>query len=685
MNLKNYFLIFTLLLFSTVITLAQPTIYSQLCTLNEHWKFIEPKAELLKQKQFSSEKEIITYHLQQVEKHLTKKNTEHLPLEIKQYRAEGIAALHKYWQRALYPKNNQFNYRLPLFIDDYNTACAVGYIMQGTGNVALANHIAETKNNAYVKEMVDKNILDWAKAYGFTVDELALIQPTYGPCFLSPVYVRNKTLPTCGNSDGIIEIEGSEIISFEWEHGANSLQLNNLSAGFYNITGTYKDDYYGDNQECPFKIEIILENENSADLTIDILKKQSCEEIEDGMAEVIVSNANGNYNIEWSNGANTTIASNLTKGYHTVIVTDEMGCTAIKQYFLGINSPLISNEVVSGTECNNNTGSTNLNVKGGSKNGIYTVEWMDGNTLENRANMKAGNYSVVIIDDDGCSIEKNIVIYDDCNGKIDCKDDYIKVNNVDGAYMFQFANDEDPIDGAITSLEIISQPKHVRVSAYNYRYVGKKLYESNMYTFFAGNTEYVGLDSFAYTVCTNSGFCDSATVHLDVVNEPVISIDFTNADTIKTYLGDTIELRMRGAEKFSWSPKKGLNLDDIMFKYVLASPTETTTYTITGTNADGKTDTRNLTIEVVEIPNIEAFNNGIQINKDFDNKQVYIKGQLQMVDITILDSADNVLLNPSTKNNELTIDFSDFENGLYYLIIQHLDYPDVNTTTILKR
>jgi len=71
------------------------------------------------------------------------------------------------------------------FIDDANTACAVGYIMQGTGNEALAEYIAETQNNAYVKQMEGENIFEWAKNYGFTADELAWIQPAYGPCWRS--------------------------------------------------------------------------------------------------------------------------------------------------------------------------------------------------------------------------------------------------------------------------------------------------------------------------------------------------------------------------------------------------------------------------------------------------------------------------------------------------------------------
>jgi len=79
-----------LLSISALTLVAQHNIYTQLCALNKEWQSIPPTNELLEKSQFSSEQEIITYHLQQVEKHLTKKNINHLPKEIQQRRKEGL-------------------------------------------------------------------------------------------------------------------------------------------------------------------------------------------------------------------------------------------------------------------------------------------------------------------------------------------------------------------------------------------------------------------------------------------------------------------------------------------------------------------------------------------------------------------------------------------------------------------
>lgn len=491
----------------------------------------------------------------------------------------------------------------------------------------------------------------------------------------------DKIQPNCGINDGSILVSDffeSRLLSYEWEHGANGLQLDNLRAGIYTISGIFKVKIATDFIKCSFKKEIILDDNDSADLTTTVLNKQSCAGIEDGMAEVMVSNANGNYDIEWFNGVTTALVSNLTVGNYRVKVTDEQNCQAFNSVFVDMNSALISKATVFGTPCNTGNGAVHLNIEGGS--GIYTVDWLDGNTLPNRTNLAAGNYLAVITDEDGCTIEKNITINDDCNGKINCEDDYIDVNNEYGAYMFQFANDIDPFDGEITSFEI-SQPQHALVDPLSQSKIGKKINKNEMHMYYFGDKTFVGLDSFRYTVCTSAGFCDSATVYINVVSKPVVRLENTHADTLQIFLGDEIKLTANGARNYSWSPPTALCLTKS--SWTKASPTETTTYTIIGINENGQTDTYEFTIEVIK-PNFEAFEDAIQIHQDINNNKVYLKGQLQQVDITLLDAANNAMSNLSTLNNSLTINLSGFDKGLYYLHIQHKDYPDVSSTTILK-
>lgn len=649
--------------FCTFSLFAQPDIYSQLCALNKQWQSIVPTGELLETRQFSSEQEIITYHLQQVEKHLTQKNTAHLTKEVQQCRQEGIEVLHAYWKRGLYPKNNHFNYQIPFFIDEANTACAVGYIMQGTGNEALAQYIAETQNNAYVKQMVGDNIFEWANNYGFTVDELAWIQPAYGPCWNGHPFQQNVVQPTCGNNDGSFEVFITEGTTYEWAHGASGLQLNNLSAGAYTLTGTYND-------ECPFELNVILKDENSADLSVNTLNHQTCQGIEDGMLEVAVSNANGSYAIEWSNGANGTIASNLTQGYHFVTVTDAANCKAIEQTYISIINAMYSNQLVSGSICNGNTGEVDLNLSGGAGNQVFTCQWMDGNTAENRTNMNAGDYSVIMSDDAGCFMEKNITVYDDCEGKITCADDFADVNNQYGGYMFLIDNDVDPSDAKITQA-IITQPTYgfIYETSFDF-YYSNTLDEYTAFAYSPSDNTYTGPDSFTYTVCTDYGFCDSATVYLNVVAQPVVQVLNTVSEDLVICPDESIQLIAQGAQTYTWSPSTGL--DQSTGSYVLASPTQTTTYSVIGTTADGQTDSYDITIEVA--PDISPTINGLptvsNINDSAINLSASPAGGVFSGNGIFFNAFNPILTLPGEQ--EITYTYTDEGSGCIYQTSQNI-------------
>jgi len=589
MNAKLTVSILLMCLVST--SIAQPTIYQQLCKLNKEWHNIEPTEALLEQKVFQSEEAIITYHLQQVEQYLNQKEIIHLSQETIDCRKEGLEVLHGYWQKGLYPKNNHLSYQVPFFIDDASTACAVGYIMQGTGHEALAEYIAETQNNAYVKEMVGKNIFAWATSYGFTVDELAWIQPAYGPCWNGQPWQGNTLHPTCGNSDGSVEIVVSDGTTYEWAHGASDLQLNNLVAGIYTISGTYNYD------KCPFELNIILENEDGADLTTNVMNHQTCDGIEDGAAEVSVANANGSYDMLWSNGSITNDANNLATGNHFVTVTDQANCISIERIWISLINGFFGDEQVSGSICNSNTGSIDLlNIQGGAGTGFYNYSWSDGSTNATRTNLTSNNYDVIISDDAGCFIEKNITVYDDCDGRITCADDFQDVNNQTGAYIPILQNDIDPSPANVVQ-GIISQPTYGFVYESSFTLIYPDILDENtLFFYYPYDNTYTGPDSFTYTFCTDYGFCDSATVYLNVVAEPVVQAFNIEAEDLIICEGEEIQLIATGAQDYSWSPNTGL--DQNTGSFVLASPTETTTYTVTGTTAEGETDSYEITIQI---------------------------------------------------------------------------------------
>lgn len=130
----------------------------------------------------------IQLHLQLVEQTLRSRSTSALTPVQRTNRLQALEHLNEYWHAAKFPQNEEFSYRLPIFIDKYDNFCAVGYLVKATGYEAVSRKISAKTNYAYVRDMKYPELFAWAKEYGFTVDELAWIQPTYwSNCDLHPV------------------------------------------------------------------------------------------------------------------------------------------------------------------------------------------------------------------------------------------------------------------------------------------------------------------------------------------------------------------------------------------------------------------------------------------------------------------------------------------------------------------
>ncbi len=122
-------------------------------------------------------------HLAGVEQRLRQAPVDALAPAARLSRARLLDELHDYWQAGVFPRNSgHAGQRRPYFIDDENRPCAVGALIIRSGSAALAQRIDRTFHTDYVPEMQDAELLSWAASHGFSVAELALIQPTYCNC-----------------------------------------------------------------------------------------------------------------------------------------------------------------------------------------------------------------------------------------------------------------------------------------------------------------------------------------------------------------------------------------------------------------------------------------------------------------------------------------------------------------------
>lgn len=115
--------------------------------------------------------------------------------ELGKTRAHLLDALHTYWQVGIYPHNagvpgrkrrvllaRQFEGgpdAVPIFIDEHGHPCAVAQLMLTAGAEPLARRIVATDNTGYLAEMEVSGLAEWVAGSGFSVDDLAWIQPSY--------------------------------------------------------------------------------------------------------------------------------------------------------------------------------------------------------------------------------------------------------------------------------------------------------------------------------------------------------------------------------------------------------------------------------------------------------------------------------------------------------------------------
>ncbi len=158
------------------------TVYEQLVSINKQWKNIQDIDPTLKQTIAKElpEQQLIQFHLQQVELLLRKRNTTNLSAIQKKQRTQNLNQLHNYLEEGVFPINDAHINRQPYFIDKYNTYCAVGYLMKMSGADKMAKEIHETQNYSYLLDIKHSQLTNWVTNSGFTLDELALIQPAYG-------------------------------------------------------------------------------------------------------------------------------------------------------------------------------------------------------------------------------------------------------------------------------------------------------------------------------------------------------------------------------------------------------------------------------------------------------------------------------------------------------------------------
>lgn len=118
-------------------------------------------------------------HLEYVEAQLRKNTPAEISPQLYPMRRKLLNTLHSYTQAGVFPQQQAYAGRRPHFIDEQGRLCAVGHLIAQSAGLGLAQKINSQYSYAYLPEMKLPELQAWVKGSGFSLQELAMIQPSY--------------------------------------------------------------------------------------------------------------------------------------------------------------------------------------------------------------------------------------------------------------------------------------------------------------------------------------------------------------------------------------------------------------------------------------------------------------------------------------------------------------------------
>lgn len=422
------------------------------------------------------------------------------------------------------------------------------------GNAATANNLAAGN---YTVTVTDQN--------SCTATATASVSTNGGPS----ITVSSSSSPSCnGGTNGTATVSGSGgsgALTYSWSPGGLSgATQNNLTAGSYTITVT-------DGGGCSNTVSVNITEPTAITVTQGTITPASCG-ANDGAAAVNASGGTGTLTYAWSpSGGNSSSATNIPGGSYTVTVTDQNSCTSTIGIVVStIGGPSVTVQSQTNVSCFGlSDGSATISATGGSS--PYTYNWTpSGGANSTASNLAAGVYNVAVTDQSGCVGAVSVTITEPTQ--------IVLSPNVTAA-------DCGASNGAI-NLTISGG-----ASPYATNWIGPN-------AFVSGSEDISNLAAGTYTLTVTDANGCTETDNLNVIT--IGSLNITATPTVQTINeGDSVAISVSGGTTYSWNPTTDLSCGNC--SNPVASPSQTTIYTVTGTDASGCTGTADVTIIVNEI------------------------------------------------------------------------------------
>jgi len=431
------------------------------------------------------------------------------------------------------------------------------------------------------------------------------VEITSGPCSVTinvPVIISGQldasvtisNISCNGDADGSITLSpigGTPPVTYQWDvqaGGGTDSSAMGLSGGTYLVTIT-------DASGCG-KIDSATVNEPAALSTVPVTNDVICNGLSNGIATIVVSGGTAPYTIDWG----TADTSSLAAGTYVYTVTDSNSCSLTDSLTITEPDSIGLNTTASDANCGSQDGDATVTATGGIPPYVYLWDDVAGQTTETATGLGGGNYLVLVTDSMGCQNSSSVTVADL------------------------------PLAATVSGDSSLCQGETAQLTAGG----------GTVYSWSTGETTATisvsPIASTSYTVIVSTPACPVDTIVITVIVNlpPVVQVI---PDSITIAEGTSAQLNASGASTYAWTPTEGLSCSSCPDPE--ASPSVTTTYWVTGTDAQGCSAAAALTVIINANDNIVYLPNTFSpFNDNGDNQTLQVFGSnIAEINLVIFD------------------------------------------------
>lgn len=271
----------------------------------------------------------------------------------------------------------------------WNTGLMVNGVTSTLANVASGNYTVTVEGTN-----------------GCSVDTILTINDI-GGATVDSTQVANVSCNGSDNGTAALFLSGGMApYTYNWSNMAATSSISNLAPGMYTVTIT-------DAANCVTNTSVTITEPAAISLTLDSQTDILCFGDMNGGGSVSGSGGSGTLAYSWSTGAMINSVNNLPAGMHTAYVTDGNGCMDSVSVTIVEPTQLTSVDGGVNTLTGIMIGRAWVTVSGGTP--PYTYLWNNGGTTDTISNLAGGEYTVTIVDGNGCTTLDSAMVNEDPN------------------------------------------------------------------------------------------------------------------------------------------------------------------------------------------------------------------------------------------------------------------------------